>query len=42
MKLPKGKSAAAARHEKRRLESPLTKAQTAEKVAAEAERLRKI
>jgi len=42
MKLPKEKSAVAARHAKRRLESPLTKAQKAEKVAAEVERLRKI
>ncbi len=42
MKLPKEKSAAAARHAKRRLENPLTKAQKAENAAVEAERLRKI
>ena len=43
MKLPKDESAVAARDAKRLLENPLTKAQKAdEKVAAEAERLRKI
>ncbi len=42
MKLPKEKSAAAAREVKRRLENPLTEAQKAEKVAVEAERLLKI
>ncbi len=42
MKLPKEKSAAAARHAKRRLENPLKEAQKAGKVAVEAERLRKI
>ena len=42
MKLPKEKSAAAARHAKRRLENPLTEAQKVEKAAVEAERLRKI
>ena len=42
MKLPEEKFAAAARHAKRRLENPLTKARKAEKVAVEAERLRKI
>ena len=42
MKLPNEKSAAAAREAKRRLENPLTEAQKAEKVAVEAERLRKI
>ena len=42
MKLPKEKSAVAARHAKRRLENPLTETQKAEKAAVEAERLRKI
>jgi hypothetical protein len=42
MKLPKQKSAAAARDAKRRLENPLTKAQEVEKATAEAERIRKI
>ena len=42
MKLPKEKTAAAARHAKRRLENPLTEAQKSEKAAVEAERLRKI
>jgi hypothetical protein len=42
MKLPKHKSAVAARDEKRRLEIPLTKARKAEKAAVDAERLRKI
>ena len=42
MNLPKEKSAAAARHAKRRLENPLTEAQKAEKAAVDAERLRKI
>ncbi len=42
MKLPKEKSAAAARHAKRRLENPLTEAQKAEKDEVDAERLRKI
>ena len=42
MKSPKEKSAVAAREAKRWLENPLTKAQKAEKVAANAERLRKI
>ena len=43
MKLPKEKSATAAREAKRRLENPLTEAQKVdEKVATEAERLRKI
>ena len=41
MKVPKEKSAAAARVAKRRLENPLTKAQKIEKAAAEAERQRK-
>ena len=39
MKLPKEKSAVAAREAKRRLEKPLTKAQ---KAAVDAERIRKI
>ena len=42
MKLPKEKYAVAAREAKRRLENPLTKAPKAEKVAVDAERLRKI
>ncbi len=42
MKLPKEKSAAAARHAKRRLENPLTKAQKAEKAEVDAERLTKV
>ncbi len=42
MKLPKKKSAAAARKAKRRLEIPVTKAQKAEKASVETERLRKI
>ncbi len=42
MKLSKEKSAAAARHAKRRLENPLTKAQKTEKAEVDAERLRKI
>jgi hypothetical protein len=42
MKLPKDKSAVAACEAKRRLENPLTEAQKAEKVAVNAERLRKI
>ena len=42
MKLPKEKSADAARHAKRRLENPLIEAQKAENVTVEAERLRKI
>ena len=42
MKLPKEKSAAAAREAKRRLENPLTEAQKAEKATVDAERLRKI
>jgi len=42
MKLPKDKSAAAAREAKRRLENPVIEAQKAEKSAVEAERLRKI
>ncbi len=42
MKVPKEKTAAAARDAKRRLENPLTEAQKAEKAAAESERLRKI
>ena len=42
MKVPKEKTAAAARKTKRRLENPLTDAQKVEKAAAEAERLRKI
>ena len=42
MKLPNEKSAAAARHAKRRLENPLTEAQKAEKAEVDAERLRKI
>ena len=42
MKLPKEKSAAAAREAKRRLENPVTEAQKVEKATAEAERLRKI
>ena len=42
MKLPNAKSTAAARDAKRRLENSLTEAQKAEKVAVEAERLRKI
>jgi len=42
MKLPKEKSAVVAREAKRRLENPLKEEQKAEKVAAEAERLRKI
>ncbi len=42
MKLPKEKSAAAARDAKRRLENPSTEAQKAEKAAVEAERLCKI
>ena len=42
MKLPKEKSAAAARHAKRRLENPLIEAQKAEKDEVDAERLRKI
>jgi len=42
MKIPKEKSATAAREAKRRLENPLIEAHKAEKVAADAERLRKI
>jgi len=42
MKLPKEKSAAAARVAKRRLENPLTKAQKVEKATVEAELLLKI
>ncbi len=42
MKLPKEKSAAAARNAKRRLENPLTEAQNTEKAPVDAERLRKI
>jgi hypothetical protein len=42
MKLPKEKTAYAARKTKRRLENPLTKAQKDEKVAAMAERQQKI
>ena len=42
MKLSNEKTAAAARKAKRRLENPLTEAQKAEKVAVEAERVRKI
>ncbi len=42
MKLPKEKSAVAAREAKRRLENPLTKAPKYGKVAADAERLREI
>ena len=42
MKLPKEKSAVAARDAKRRLENPLTEAHKAEKAAVDAERLRKI
>ena len=42
MKLPKEKSAVAAREAKRRLENPLTRAQKAEKASDNAERLRKI
>jgi hypothetical protein len=40
MKIPKEKSAAAAREAKHRLENPLTEAQKAEKDAVDAERLR--
>jgi hypothetical protein len=40
MKLPNEKTAVAANKAKRRLENPLTKAQKAEKVAVETERLR--
>jgi len=39
MKLPKEKSAAAAREATRRLENPLTKVQKAEKAAVDADRL---
>ncbi len=42
MKLPKEKYAASARDAKRRLQNPLIEAQKAEKVAVNAERLRKI
>ncbi len=42
MNLPKEKSTVAERETKRRLENPLTEAQKAEKVAVDAERLRKI
>ena len=42
MKLPKEKSPVAAREAKRRLENPLTKPKKPEKVADDAERLRKI
>ncbi len=42
MKLPKEKSAAAARHAKPRLENSFTKAQKAKKAKIDAERLRKI
>ncbi len=42
MKLPKEKSAAAARHAIRRLENPLTEAQKAEKAEVEADQIRKI
>jgi hypothetical protein len=42
MKLPKHKSAVVVDKANRRLENPLAKAQKAEKVATEAERLRKI
>ena len=41
MKLPKEKSAAAAREAKLRLENPLTEPQKAEKVAVDAQRLRR-
>ena len=41
MKVQKMKTAVAVRKTKRRLENPLTEAQKSEKVAAEAERLRK-
>ena len=42
MKVSKEKTAVAARKAKRRLENPLTKAQKAGKVVAEAERQQKI
>ncbi len=42
MKASKKKTAAAARHAKRRLENPLTEAEKAEKMVAEAERQRRI
>ena len=42
MKLPKERSAAAAREAKHRAENPLTEAQKAEKTEVDAERLRKI
>ncbi len=41
MKVPKEKTAAAARDAKRRLENPLTESQKAERVAVEAERQQK-
>jgi hypothetical protein len=42
MKASKGKTAAAARNAKRRLEIPLTEAQKSEKIVAEVERQQKI
>ena len=42
MKLPKEKSAAAAREAKRRLDNPLKQTQQSEKAAVDAERLHKI